>query len=71
MAQELWPLITKCVDNVVAGRSVPSSLELLRRAIATLPAHEAKSWFGGSRTKENRYKYHRHATEGGLYRALC
>lgn len=56
VAQELWPLITKCVDNVVAGRSVPSSLELLRRAIATLPAHEAKSWFGGSRTKENRYK---------------
>lgn len=54
VAQELWPLITKCMDNVVARRSVPSSLEVLRRAVATLPAHEAKSWFGGSRSKEQR-----------------
>lgn len=54
VAQELWPLITRCMDNVAARRSVPASLEVLRRAIATLPAHEAKSWFGGSRSKENR-----------------
>lgn len=54
VAQELWPLITRCMDNIAARRSVPSSLEVLRRAIATLPAHEAKNWFGGSRTKENR-----------------
>lgn len=55
VAQELWPLITRCMDNVAARRSVPASLEVLRRAIATLPAHEAKSWFGGSRSKENRW----------------
>lgn len=55
MAQELWPLITRCMDNVAARRSVPASLEVLRRAIATLPAHEAKTWFGGSRSKENRW----------------
>lgn len=55
VAQELWPLITRCMDNLSARRSVPASLEVLRRAIATLPAHEAKSWFGGSRLKENRW----------------
>lgn len=55
VAQELWPLITRCMDNVAARRSVPASLEVLRRAIATLPAHESKSWFGGSRSKENRW----------------
>lgn len=55
VAQELWPLINRCMDNVAARRSVPASLEVLRRAIATLPAHEAKSWFGGSRSKENRW----------------
>lgn len=55
VAQELWPLMTRCMDNVAARRSVPASLEVLRRAIATLPAHEAKSWFGGSRSKENRW----------------
>ena len=55
VAQELWPLVTRCVENVVRRRSVPSSLEVLRRAVGTLPAHEVKSWFGGSRSKENRY----------------
>lgn len=54
VSQELWPLIARCMDNIVARRSVPSSLEVLRRAIATLPAHEAKSWFGASKSKENR-----------------
>lgn len=53
VAHELWPLITRCMDNLLARRSVPSSLEVLRRAISTLPAHEAKSWFGASRSKEN------------------
>lgn len=55
VAQELWPLIARCMDNVVARRSVPASLEVLRRAIATLPAHEAKNWFGASKSKENRF----------------